>query len=77
MEIDPAAVLDGKILVCSLSAISDPQLTLLLFRALKRDYYNAVLSRPACNPQADHLCGIILDELSLAVTNEDSTRACY
>lgn len=71
VRFNPGNVLAGKILVCSLSAISNPQLTLLLFRALKRDYYTAVLSRMACNPHADRLCGIILDELPLAVTADD------
>ncbi|HWQ93098.1 MAG TPA: type IV secretion system DNA-binding domain-containing protein, partial [Clostridia bacterium] len=68
---NPADVLGGKILVASLNSISHPHLASLLFKALKRDYYEAVLSRPVANPETDRLCGLILDELSLSIMPDD------
>lgn len=68
---NPADVLSGKILVASLNAVCHPQLTAMLFKALKRDFYQAVLSRVAFNQQRDRLCGLILDELPLSVMPED------
>src|SRR5581483_7976008 len=63
---NPADVLSGKIMVASLNAVSHPHLASLLFKALKRDYYEAVLSRVQANPERDRLCGLILDELPLS-----------
>jgi hypothetical protein len=68
-----ADVLSGKILVASLSAVSHPHLASLLFRALKRDYYEALLARSQVNPERDRLCGLILDELQLSVMPDDVT----
>lgn len=68
---NPADVLKGKILVASLNAVSHPQLASLLFKALKRDYYEAVLSRVIVKPEHDRLCGLILDELPLSVMPDD------
>jgi hypothetical protein len=68
---NPADVLSGKILVASINAVSHPHLASLLFKALKRDYYEAVLSRVQVNPEQDRLCGLILDELPLSVMPED------
>lgn len=68
---NPAEVLSGKIMVASLNAVAHPHLASLLFKALKRDYYEAVLSRVAANPENDRLCGIILDELPLSVVPDD------
>jgi hypothetical protein len=68
---NPADVLSGKIMVASLNAVSHPHLASLLFKALKRDYYEAVLSRVHADPERDRLCGLILDELPLSVTPED------
>ena len=68
---DPADVLSGKILVASVNAVSHPHLASLLFKALKRDYYEAVLSRVLVQPERDRLCGLILDELPLSVMPED------
>jgi hypothetical protein len=68
---DPKDVLRGKILVASVNAVTHPELTGLLFKALKRDYCEAVLSRVAFDPQVERLCGLILDELPLSVTSED------
>lgn len=68
---NPADVLGGKILVASLNSISHPHLASLLFKALKRDYYEAVLSRPVANPETDRLCGLILDELPLSIMPDD------
>ena len=68
---NPADVLSGKILVASLNAVSHPHLAALLFKALKRDFYEAVLSRAPVKPDRDHLCGLILDELPLSVMPED------
>lgn len=68
---NPADVLSGKILVASLNAVSHPHLASMLFKALKRDYYDAVLSRVQANPERDRLCGIILDELPLSIMPED------
>src|SRR5581483_1538175 len=70
---DPANVLKGKILIASLNAVANPQLAELLFKSLKRDFYNAVLARPPVRPDNDRLCGLILDELPLSVTPEDVT----
>ena len=66
-----ADVLSGKILVASMNAVSHPHLTSLLFRALKRDYYEAVLSRVLVKPEQDRLCGLILDELPMSVMPDD------
>lgn len=68
---NPADVLSGKILVASTNAVTHPHLAALLFRALKRDYYGAVLSRVQANPDRDRLAGLILDELQLSVMPED------
>jgi hypothetical protein len=68
---DPGDVLSGKILVASLNAVCHPQVTAMLFKALKRDYYQALLSRMAFSQQRDRLCGLILDELPLSVMPED------
>jgi hypothetical protein len=68
---NPGEVLSGKILVASLNAVCHPQLTAMLFKALKRDYYEAVLSRVTFNQHRDPLCGLILDELPLSVMPED------
>ena len=71
LRFNPADVISGKILVASLNAVSHPQLVSLLFKALKRDYYEAVLSRVQSNPEQDRLCGLILDELPLSVMRDD------
>ncbi len=55
-----------------MNAVCHPELTALLFRALKRDYYAAVLSRIAFRPEHDRLCGLILDELPLSVMPDDA-----
>jgi len=68
---NPAEVLSGKIMVASLNAVSHPHLASLLFKAMKRDYYEAVLSRGQANPEQDRLCGLILDELPLSVMPDD------
>jgi hypothetical protein len=70
---NPADVLCGKILVASMNAVSNPHLTSLLFKALKRDYYEAVLARSQVNPERDRLCGLILDELQLSIMPDDLT----
>ncbi len=68
---NPADVLSGKILVASLNAVSHPHLAALLFRSLKRDYNEAVLSRALVKPERERLCGLILDELPLSVIPDD------
>ncbi|MBE0542222.1 MAG: type IV secretion system DNA-binding domain-containing protein [Verrucomicrobia bacterium] len=68
---NPADVLSGKILIASLNSVSHPNLAALLFKALKRDFYESVLSRTAMKPAEDRLCGLILDELPLSVMSED------
>ena len=70
---NPADVLAGKILVASLNAVSHPHLASMLFKVLKRDYYEAVLSRIRAYPERDRLCGLILDELPLSVEPGDAT----
>lgn len=69
---NPADVLSGKILVASLNAVCHPQLTAMLFKALKREYYEAVLSRTTFHPEHERLCGLVLDELPLSVIPEDT-----
>lgn len=64
-------VLHGKVLVCSVNAIRHPELARLLFKTLKNDFYDAVLSRPALVPGTHNHCALILDELPLAVGPED------
>ena len=71
VEFRPKDVLDGKILVVSLDAISNPELARLLFRVLRRDFYVAVQSRVVVRPERDRLCGLIADELPLSVMPED------
>lgn len=68
---DPSEVLTGKILVASLNAVCHPQLTAMLFKALKRDYYEAVLARAFSESESERLCGMLLDELPLSVMPED------
>jgi hypothetical protein len=68
---NPVDVLSGKIMVASLNAVCHPQLTAMLFKALKRDYYEAILSRTIFHPERGRLCGLILDELPLSVMPED------
>jgi hypothetical protein len=67
----PQAVLEGKILVVSLDAISHPDLARLVFRVVRRDFYAAVQSRPAMRPEHGRLCGLVADELPLSVMPED------
>jgi len=67
----PQAVLDGKILVVALDAISHPDLARLIFRVVRRDFYMAVQSRPVARPDEDRLCGLVADELPLSVMPED------
>ncbi len=71
LRFNPKEVLSGKILVASLNAVCHPGLTSMLFKALKRDYYQAVFSRLGFNAERDRLCGAILDELPLSVMPED------
>ena len=67
---DPALVLQGRILLVSLSAVSEPQLAAMLFKALKRDFFRAILSRSALSV-ADRCCALVLDELQLSATPSD------
>ena len=68
---DPAEVLRGRILVASVNAICHPQLAAVLFKTLKREFFEAVLSRVAARPEGDRLCGLMLDELPLSAMPED------
>jgi hypothetical protein len=65
------SVLEGKILVVSLDAISHPALARLLFRVIRRDFYSAVQSRPLAPYGEGRLCGLIADELPLSVMLDD------
>lgn len=71
MEFRAHEVLDGKILVVSVDAISYPDLARLLFRTIRQDFYRAVQSRSVVRPEIDRLCGLIADELPLSVMPED------
>lgn len=64
-------VLEGKILVVSLDAISHPALARLLFRIIRRDFYSAVQSRSTMAYREERLCGLIADELPLSVMPDD------
>lgn len=70
-EFRPQSVLDGKILVVSLDAISHPDLARLVFRIVRQDFYSAVQSRRAFQPDRQRLCGLIADELALSAMPED------
>lgn len=69
-------VLNGKILVVSLDAISNPSLARLLFRVVRQDFYTAVQSRLVAHPNDVRLCGLIADELPLSVMPEDTAALC-
>ncbi|HEV2247248.1 MAG TPA: type IV secretion system DNA-binding domain-containing protein [Terriglobia bacterium] len=71
MEFSPRSVLEGKILVVSLDAISHPELARLVFRIVRRDFYAAVQSRKAFQPERHRLCGLVADELALSAMPED------
>jgi hypothetical protein len=68
---NPADVLHGRILVASINAVCHPQLAAVLFKALKREFFEAVLSRVAVRPESERLCGLILDELPLSAMPGD------
>lgn len=70
-EFRPQSVLDGKILVVSLDAITHPDLARLVFRIVRQDFYAAVQSRSAFQPDRQRLCGLIADELALSAMPED------
>ncbi|HVV70368.1 MAG TPA: type IV secretion system DNA-binding domain-containing protein, partial [Verrucomicrobiae bacterium] len=71
VEFRPQCVLDGKILLVSLDAISHPELARLIFRIVRRDFYAAVQSRKSFQPDLHRLCGLIADELALSAMPED------
>jgi hypothetical protein len=68
----PEAVLDGKILVVSLDAVSYPELARLVFRVVRRDFYAAMQERPTADTTKARLCGLIADELPLSAMPEDA-----
>lgn len=69
---DPAEALAGKIMVASINAVCHPNLAAMVFKALKHDYYQAVLSRQVFSPEHHRMCGLILDEFPLSVMPEDT-----
>jgi hypothetical protein len=71
VEFRPRSVLEGKILVVSLDAISHPALARLLFRVVRQDFYSAIQSRKAFQGDGRRLCGLIADELALSAMPED------
>ena len=71
IEFTPQRILEGKILVVSLDAISHPELARLVFRIVRRDFYAAVQSRKAFQPDQHRLCGLVADELALSAMPED------
>ena len=71
VEFRPRSVLDGKILVVSLDAVSHPDLARLIFRIVRQDFYAAVQSRKVVRPDQDRLCGLVADELALSVMPAD------
>lgn len=71
IELQPRSVLQGKVLVVSLDAISAPDLARLIFRIVRQDFYAAIQSRRPVRPGRDRLCGLISDELGLSVMPED------
>jgi hypothetical protein len=71
VEFQAQSVLDGKILVVSLDAITNPELAKLIFRIVRQDFYAAVQARRVGNPESSRLCGVIADELALSVMPED------
>jgi hypothetical protein len=72
IEFRPSSVLDGKIVVVSLDAISHPELARLVFRIVRKDFYAAIQSRKAFHADKHRLCGLVADELALSVTPEDA-----
>src|SRR5581483_10595464 len=70
-EFRAQSVLEGKVMVVSLDAISHPELARLIFRIVRQDFYAAVQSRKVANPEKARLCGVIADELALSVMPED------
>lgn len=67
----PGEVLEGRILLASLNAQVHPELASLVFRLAKRDFFRAVHSRGAADPQRDRLCVLVVDEYYLAAEPED------
>lgn len=68
---DVADVLTGKILVASVPVVPNRGFAALLFKALKQDFYKAVLSRLGITPERNRACGLIVDEFPLIATPED------
>lgn len=68
---DVADVLTGKVMVASVPVMPNRGLAALLFKALKQDFYQAVLSRVPVSLERNRLCGLILDELPLITTPDD------
>lgn len=71
IEFRPRAILEGKILVVSIDAISHPDLARLIFRLVRQDFYAAVQSRAPVRPDRDRLCGLVADELALSAMPDD------
>jgi hypothetical protein len=72
VEFQAQSVLDGKVLVVSLDAISHPELAKLIFRIVRQDFYAAVQSRKIFDPERTRLCGVVADELGLSAMPEDA-----
>ncbi len=71
IEFHAGDVLEGKVLVVSVDAVSHPELARMVFRIVRQEFYAAVQSRKHFRADRDRPCGLIADELALSVMPED------
>lgn len=70
--LDPArAVREGRLLVASVNALTEPALAAFLFRLLKLDFYAAIQARVRFEPTEHRLAGLCVDEAQLCLGDGD------
>ena len=69
-----AALAEGKILVGSVNAITDPEFARFLFRLLKESFFTTLHERRIWSPDRERLAVLFVDELPLVVTPRDATH---
>lgn len=69
-----AALVEGKILVASVNAITEPEFARFLFRLLKESFFAALHERRTWSPDRERLAVLFVDELPLVVTPRDATH---
>lgn len=66
-----SAVKDGKLLVASVNALTEPALAALLFRLFKLEFYAAIQARGVFTPAGHRLADLLVDEAQLCLGDGD------